>query len=365
MKVIALYLPQFHSIPENDEWWGEGFTEWDNVRRSKPLFKGHLQPEKPLHEQYYCLLDSDVQEWQSDLAMSYGIDGFCYYHYWFEGKLLLEKPMETMLNNRNIRIPFCISWANESWARTWDGQEKELLIKQNYNESYKGWKDHFDYFLPFFNDSRYIKDCGRPMLIIYKPQLIQNCKEMIQYWRKLAKEKGFPDLYIGYQHYSAFRQNMEELGFDFGIYFEPFYTVNEIKNKKIIQKVTYYLKYPQNISRLIRKKIFSGPNIYSYDEIWKNMILREDRDQVYRGIFPAWDNTPRKGKNADVFYGSSPQKFDNYLSQLMSKHYMNNGYCFVNAWNEWAEGAHLEPDEDNGLGYLEAIKHIRKERNVL
>ena len=368
MKYIAFYLPQFHAIPENDEWWGKGFTEWNNVRKSKSLFRKHNQPEIPLNKNYYCLLDSKTQEWQSQLALNYGIDGFCYYHYWFEGKLLLEKPLELMLKNKNIKIPFCLSWANESWARTWDGQENELLIKQNYNEDENGWKKHFEYFLKFFKDERYIKNNGRPVLIIYKPHLIKNCKDMLAFWRKLAKENGFADLYIGYQHYSAFNQNMSENGFDFGINFEPFYTVYEINRKlnNIKKKAVYYLENPKNITRFLRKKLLSEPNIYDYDEIWNNIIRRKNNKSIYRGAFTSWDNTPRKGKNADVFFESTPQKFEKYLNALTraSKKAGNDEYIFINAWNEWAEGAHLEPEERYGYGYLEAIKRVRDQNGI-
>ena len=150
-KVIAFYLPQFHAIPENDEWWGKGFTEWVNTKKAKPLFEGHQQPKTPLNDNYYCLLDAETQEWQAELAEKYGVYGFCYYHYWFNGKMLLEKPMENMLNNKNIKLPFCISWANEPWARTWDGKNKEVLMSQVYGEE-KEWKEHFEFHAKCFLD---------------------------------------------------------------------------------------------------------------------------------------------------------------------------------------------------------------------
>ena len=156
-KIIAFYLPQFHTFPENDEWWGKGFTEWTNVRKSKPQFKGHVQPEVPLGKNYYNLLDSKVQERQAKLAQEYKVDGFCYYHYWFGGKMLMEKPMENMLHNPAVDQPFCICWANEHWSRNWNGENKKVIMPQNYSESPKEWEEHFNYLLPFFNDNRYIK----------------------------------------------------------------------------------------------------------------------------------------------------------------------------------------------------------------
>lgn len=360
MKKIAFYLPQFHAIPENDEWWGKGFTEWTNVKSAKPQFKGHFQPEVPLNGYYYNLLDERTQEWQSQLALKYGLDGFCYYHYWFEGKLLLEKPMENMLGNHNIQIPFCICWANETWSRTWDGQETSILIKQNYDEDENAWKDHFLYLLPFFKDERYLREEGKPILILYKPQLIEHCKEMLLYWRKLALENGLDGLYIGYQHHSAFNYDMASLGFDFGIEFEPMFTIREIDKEKDrpLGLLKRALVHPKWLYRKIREKWLHESKVYDYDEIWKRILKRKPREEkVFPGAFCAWDNTPRMGNKSTVFYQSSPDKFKKYFkAQLIhaQKDYKAE-YIFINAWNEWAEGAHLEPDERNGYGYLEAI----------
>lgn len=361
MKAIAFYLPQFHAIPENDKWWGQGFTEWSNVKKAKPQFKGHLQPEIPYDYNYYNLLEEDVQKNQVKLAKKYGIYGFCYYHYWFEGQLLLEQPMEKMLRNREIDLPFCICWANETWARTWDGQEKDILIKQNYSENPDAWRSHFEYLLPFLKDERYIKKDAKPMILIYKPQLINNCKEMLEFWRDLAIEKGMPGLYIGYQHHSAFDFNMDELGFDFGVEFEPFYTVRELKKDitKPISKLKYFMGKPHQLKRKIFQKIFHNPTIYDYDEIWERILKRKPiRKNTIPGAFTSWDNTPRRGNAANVFYKATPEKFMNYfLKQLLhAKNEYGSDYIFINAWNEWAEGAHLEPDVFNGYRYLEATK---------
>lgn len=355
MKKIAFYLPQYHSIPENDEWWGEGFTEWTNVKKSKPQFKGHNQPEIPLNKNYYCLLNPKTQEKQSKLALKYGIDGFCYYHYWFEGKMLLEKPMELMLHNPNIKISFCICWANESWSRNWDGLEQNTLIKQNYNEDEIEWKKHFDYLLPFLKDSRYILDNGRPIIIIYKPYLIKNCKEMIEFWRKLAKESGFVDLYIGYQYHDCFDYDMQDLGLDFGIEFEPFYTMRE--DYLINKSYENLLSNDKNLK--IENKFKEYPTIYDYDKIWENILKRKPiNNNIYPGAFPSWDNTPRKGKNGIVFWKATPKKFKRYFKKQVehAKNDYHANYIFINAWNEWGEGAHLEPDKKNKFGFLNAIK---------
>lgn len=368
MKTIAFYLPQFHAIPENDEWWGKGFTEWTNVRKSKPVFENHYQPEVPLNGNYYNLLNEEVQEAQSELALKYGVDGFCYYHYWFEGKLLLEKPMENMLNNPKIKMPFCVCWANESWARTWDGAETKVLMKQNYNENEDGWKSHFEYLLPFFKDERYIKNANRPMMILYKPDLILNCGEMMHYWNKLAKEKGFDGMYWGFQYPAAFYKDMSSCPFDFAIEFEPTYTAHEIDREVFsltkLQKLGYGLKHPKWLISKVKKKMLQLPTMYDYDEVWTRIVKREPKSSISMpGAFTAWDNTPRRGKNATIYYESTPEKFEKYISKQVkrAKEVYHAEYLFINAWNEWAEGAHLEPDEKNGYAYLEALKRAIKE----
>lgn len=361
MKKIAFYLPQFHTIPENDEWWGEGFTEWVNVKNSVPQFKNHIQPEVPLDKNYYCLLEDNIQRWQSDLAKEYGIDGFCYYHYWFEGKMLLEKPMEKMLANTEVTIPFCICWANETWARTWDGQEENVLIKQNYNENRAAWKKHFEYLLQFFLDDRYIKEKGKPLLLIYKPQLISNCKDMVTYWNELAVEAGLDGIYVGCQHPSAYDVPLEEMGMDFGVEFEPFFTVRELNHElnNKLKKITHYILKPKIFFRKVEHKLLKKPNIYDYDEIWKRIIKRVPlNENMMPGAFPSWDNTPRRSNTSDIFWGATPKKFKKYF-HLQLEHANEEyqaEYIFINAWNEWAEGAHLEPDEHNKYGYLEALK---------
>lgn len=359
IKTIAFYLPQFHSIPENDKWWGKDFTEWTNVKRSVPIFKKHNQPEIPLNDNYYSLLDNSVQEYQSKLALKHGLDGFCYYHYWFEGKLLLEKPMEAMLDNDKIEIPFCICWANETWSRTWNGEENNILIKQNYEASYKDWKKHFDYLLPFFLDSRYIIDRNRPVFIIYKPHLIKNCSEMLSYWNELAIEAGFDGLFFGFQHHSVFDSDIKKI-FDFGIEFEPFYTVRELmEEKRVNGKIKYFLKNPSELLNGLKKKVAHYPTIYNYDVIWKRIISRKPSDvKIVAGAFTAWDNTPRRNKDASIFFPATPEKFKKYFKKriVAANNNYQMDYLFINAWNEWAEGAHLEPDTTNEYGYLEGLK---------
>ena len=285
MKIIAFYLPQFHNIPENDEWWGDGFTEWTNVRKAKPYFEGHNQPEIPLNKYYYNLLDDNVKLWQAKLAKDYGVYGFCYYHYWFNGKMLLEKPMEQMLKNKEINQHFCICWANEPWTKAWVNETK-VLIPQKYGHE-KEWKEHFDYLLPFFRDDRYIKHRGRPLMVIYRPQVIDCIGEMISYWNKLAKEAGFKDgLCFAYQTYG-----MEEKGddmFDYSIEFQPAYA-GVFQKVNVNQKVTLHsilssirIKTTTKIERMtginleakfdMYRKKKMGVGKVSYDLRWKSIL---------------------------------------------------------------------------------------------
>ena len=223
MKIIAFYLPQFHNIPENDEWWGDGFTEWTNVKKAKPLYEGHMQPRVPLGGNYYNLLDDNVKIWQADLAKKYGVYGFCYYHYWFNGKMLLEKPMEQMLANKEVDIPFCICWANEPWTKAWVGDERKLLIAQEYGQE-EEWKQHFMYLLPFFKDERYITKNGKPLFVFYRPDIVPCMKEMIETWDKLAKENGLSGITFAFQSGDYDWNNSKEAKlFDYDIEFQPPY----------------------------------------------------------------------------------------------------------------------------------------------
>lgn len=348
-KIIAFYLPQFHTIPENDEWWGKGFTEWVNVRKAKPIFKGHCQPKVPLDDNYYDLSDVRVMEKQAKLAKEYGIYGFCYYHYWFKnGKQLLEKPVDNMLIDENVDIPFCLSWANENWSRNWDGGNSEVIMEQDYGAQ-NDWEIHFQYLLKFFCDKRYITYEGIPILLIYKPEEISCFNEMIDYWKRRALEEGLPGLLILSQHPKLFTcDSFDKSRVDYYVKFQPswIWFLSPIKPKFLCR-----------IGRKL-KKLFSGfkyPNIYSYDEAWNQILNNQPFGSKYiNGCFTDWDNTARK-KNGIVFEGASPDKFGVYFQELLQKDSALN-ILFINAWNEWAEGAYLEPDEKNGYGYLEAIK---------
>lgn len=370
MKIIAFYLPQFHTFPENDKWWGKGFTEWTNTKKAKPLFREHNQPRTPLDENYYNLLNDDVKKWQCDLAKEYGVYGFCYYHYWFkDGKKLMEKPLEQMLKNPEIDMPFCLSWANEPWSRRWDGSENEIIMPQEYGGK-EEWKKHFEYLYDFFVDERYIKINGSPLFVIYKPEIIPNLNEMLDYWNELAKQNGFKEIVFAYQYpMFYYLKDKDDSRFTYGIQFEPFFSNTDIecsvKNKK--EKIQFLLKNPTIFFRRIKNRLCKNrPNLYSYKSTWKRILKsKPNNDKMILGAFVDWDNTARRGKNATCYVGANPQRFKVYMKKLIEKdkaEYHKN-MIFINAWNEWAEGTYLEPDEKNGYQYLEAIKEILQEED--
>jgi hypothetical protein len=338
-KMIAFYLPQFHTIPENDEWWGEGFTEWTNVRKAKPLFPGHYQPRVPLGEDYYDLLDPEVMRRQARLAQEYGIYGFCYYHYWFkDGKKLLEKPVESMLQDPAVNIPFCLSWANENWSRTWNGSKNDVLMEQDYGREDE-WEKHFDYLLPFFRDERYIKLDGKPLFIIYKPHLIPHIGKMLKYMRKRAIECGFEGMVLASQHptWLLYRRHLN-FAFDYNLAFAP-------------ALVLYFTK---PLLVILKKKIKRTYIEHDYDKAWHFVLQYNKKSKkAIPCAFTGWDNTPRNIRG-HIFKGSTPERFAEHLKELSALNTPTD-LLFINAWNEWAEGAYLEPDERYGYGYLEGV----------
>lgn len=372
IKTIAYYLPQFHSIPENDKAWGKGFTEWTNTKKAKPMFEGHYQPKVPLNENYYCLLDDDIKIWQANLAKQYEVFGFCYYHYWFkDGRMLLEKPAEQMLTNSKIDIPFCFSWANENWSKRWDGGNQELIAVQDYGTK-EDWKRHLEYLIPFFKDNRYITLDGNPVFLIYKPEEIPNVDAMLSFMKKEIKKYGFHSICFMIQNPNWFFSPSYDIGkFSYQIKFHPFFALaykdknmNKLytlqKTYRVLKKIKLEWLLEGSLKWIRRRRHAAEENIQKkldYDEIW-NVILDSEADPRFiEGGFTDWDNTARK-KNGYVHIGASPEKFANYMKKLYYKVKKNNQVpvVFLNAWNEWCEGAYLEPDELNKYGYLEALK---------
>lgn len=354
IKLIAWHLPQYHCIPENDEWWGKGFTEWTNVKRAVPLFDGHLQPRVPLDKYYYNLLDKRTLEWQAMLTRKYGVYGLCFYHYWFNGKLLLEKPVEQLLNYKEIDINFCFSWANEPWSRSWRGNTKDIIMPQEYGDQVE-WKAHFKYLLPFFRDSRYIKEDGKPILLIYRTESIPKCDKMIKYWNKLAIDEGLPGIYIvetlNYMQNKTCCAESKAI-----VYMEP-----TLKEKRTLRWGIKRIGYKIKIG-FFKACGIKCPIIENYDKVWKKIINRKYpkvEKKIFLGAFVGWDDSPRKQYRSRVIRGGTPEKFGYYLEkQILKAKQMRSSYIFINAWNEWAEGTYLEPDELFKYGYLEQIKKI-------
>ena len=265
-KIIAFHLPQFHCIPENDEWWGEGFTEWTNTKKATPLYKGHYQPREPYKDNYYNLLDKESIKWQTDTAKKHGIYGFCYYHYWFNGKLLLEKPVEILLNEKDIEFPFCLCWANEPWTRAWDGGEKEVIMPQSYGNE-ENWEKHINYLLQFFKDERYIKIDNKPVFVIYRSNNINRCDELISYWNEKCVENGFNGIYL-IEEINTFQDKPILKLSQAVLEFEPMLTVNN--------KASLVTKLNRRIKRVLRDKVnIKTLDTYDYDKIWKRIIGRK------------------------------------------------------------------------------------------
>jgi len=347
-RLIAFFLPQFHPIPENDEWWGKGFTEWRNVTTAKPLFPGHYQPRIPADLGFYDLRLPEVRKEQAELARNYGIDAFCYWHYWFNGKTLLEKPLLEILKTGEPDFPFCLAWANENWTRRWDGLNSEILLKQTYG-GIKDHINHFEWLMPFFKDPRYLKIDGKPVFLIYRPAEIPDLKEMIELWRRLARKSGIGDLFlIAIRASAGIIDNWKTTGFDGEVIFQPFF-------KGLTYRMMERSKLPIENLNLI----------FDYEEAVK--IMSEFNDDIVRRsntsfacVTPSWDNTARRKKSKPfILTNSSPDIFEKWLRIEIDRVQNRNPeyrIVFINSWNEWAEGNYLEPDIKFGHGYLEAVK---------
>lgn len=366
MRVIAYYLPQFHVTKENDEWWGKNFTEWVNVKKAEKYYKEQYQPREPLNDNYYNLLDDNVKKWQIDLAKENGIYGFCFYHYWFgNGHLLLEKPVEQFLKNKNLDMNFCMCWANEPWTKAWVSKSDLVLIDQNYGDE-MFWKKHFEYLLPYFKDERYIKNSNKPLLIIYKPEQINCLNEMLDYWNQLAKAEGFDGIEYAYQAIGFdLKADKDDSRFTYNIEYEPSYGMHEMEkeSKKLVIKVgkkldeiTYKI-FKKKLSEIYLNKV----RRLKYDDVWKAIIDHvPTSEKCVAGAFVDWDNTPRRGTKGLVIDGATPEKFKYYFDKRvkLAKEKYKSDMLFIFAWNEWAEGGYLEPDKKYKDGYLKAIREV-------
>ena len=351
-KIIAFYLPQYHPTPHNDEWWGKGFTEWTNVAKAKPLFGGHYQPKIPADLGFYDLRLPEIREQQAELAREAGIDGFCYYEYWFgNGHEELERPFKEVVESGKPDFPFCLCWANESWYKKFwnnDGAviDKKILAKQTYPGD-EDIRNHFFARLNAFRDSRYMKYEGKLIYIIYKPLEHPEVKHFIQVWQQLAKENGLPEFYFIAFSFMAYNEgkNILSKGFDA--------IVSCRYNKNLIHNFSWAI-------RKIKSIILHRPRTNSYKKAWPTLIGDKERhDNRYLPVMmPNWDHTPRSGVKGDLFVGSTPQEFEKHCKDVLSAvSKKDNKLVFIKSWNEWGEGNYMEPDLRYGKGYIHALRN--------
>jgi lipopolysaccharide biosynthesis protein len=348
-RLIAFFLPQFHPIPENDVWWGKGFTEWTNVTKASPFFSGHYQPHLPADLGYYDLRLKETRHDQIALARKYGIDGFCYHYYWFSGKRLLHRPLDEMLADYDNDMPFCLCWANENWTRRWDAAENEILIAQRYlpDDDLNFIKD----LTPFLKDPRYIKINGALLLIVYRPQHLRDPKATAQIWRDYCHSNGIGEIHLcaalthGNTDYAQF-------GFDSGVEFPP---------------------HNLNINTVNEKLVFHQPfkgRTFFFHEVADTYLNRTyPSNNVFRCVFPSWDNTARTKHHALIVLNGTPENYEYWLAKAIQRTTEDfpdqERIVFINAWNEWAEGCHLEPDHKDGLKFLDATLRAKASQSNL
>lgn len=341
-KLIAFYLTQFHPIPENDLWWGKGFTEWTNTTKAKGLFPGHYQPHLPSDLGFYDLRVRETRHEQIKLAKKYGIDGFCYHYYWFSGTRILHKPLDDMLTDPLSDMPFCLCWANENWTRRWDAADHEILMEQRYRK-----EDDLNFIkslIPFFQDERYIRVDGKPFLIVYRPQHIPDAYKSSEIWRQHCRDVGVGEIHIC-AALTHGNENYSQYGFDSGIEFPP----HNLKSANINEEITFHSH-------------FSG-NVMQYETIAQSYLDRTYKEKrVFKTVFPSWDNTARTKERALVVINGTPDNYEFWLSRTIDDHPKSESQdrlIFINAWNEWAEGCHLEPDQVYGHGFLQATANAK------
>ncbi len=350
-KLIAFYLPQFHPIPENDEWWGKGFTEWTNATRAKPLFRGHYQPHLPADLGFYDLRLPAARQAQADLAQEYGIHGFCYYHYWFNGRRVLERPFNEVLQSGKPDFPFCLCWANENWTRAWDGRTGENLLVQNYSEDDD--RAHITWLVEAFSDPRYIQVDGKPLFLVYRAGLLPHPRRTAEIWREEALKLGI-EIFLCRVESLVAEKNIDpaDTGFDAAVDFQPDWSnLGQPLHRSAWHKIL--------LSLGLTEKAYAVHNIFKYHQVVENMLKRPAPNyKRIPCINPSWDNSPRRKRDAVMLLDSTPEVYEEWLRQTikMGQSQNNEGLIFINAWNEWAEGNHLEPDQKFGRAYLEATR---------
>jgi lipopolysaccharide biosynthesis protein len=347
-RLIAFYLPQFHPIPQNDKWWGKGFTEWRNVVGAKPLFRGHYQPRLPADLGFYDLRLEETREAQAELAREYGIHGFCYYHYWFNGRRILERPFNEVLSTGKPRFPFCLCWANENWTRRWDGLDQDVLLRQEYDHDDD--RNHIRSHFTAFEDDRYIRIDNKPLFLVYRIGLLPDPQRTAEIWREEALNAGIGEIFLASVDSIGRRLTPSASGFDATVEFAPDW---QVKGHPLNQS------WRARLLRRSNRKNRDSYNIYSYESLVRNMLSKpEPAHKQFRCVTPSWDKTARRQEKADIWIGSTPEKYGAWLSEVLRRTKLafppSEQIVFVNAWNEWAEGCYLEPDQRFGRAYLEA-----------
>jgi lipopolysaccharide biosynthesis protein len=350
-RSVVFYLPQFHPIPENDEWWGPGFTEWVNVAAARPRFAGHDQPHIPADLGFYDLRTEQARDAQAELARRHGVDAFCYYHYWFNGRRLLEQPFTEVLRSGRPDFEFCLCWANEPWTRSWDGASSTVLVEQRYSE--QDDVDHIRSLLPAFADPRYVRVDGRPLFLVYRSTHLPDPQRTTDTWRRECVAAGLPEPYLcAVQSFVEERTDPRARGFDAAVDFQPDWRgIRQAAPRRAARRLL-----PGRLhDRAGSAEVLRVP----YEQVMRRAL--DEREEGYRRfpcVMPSWDNSPRRARGAVVIEGSTPQLYEQWLRAIASQ---RPELLFVNAWNEWGEGCHLEPSRRWGRAYLEAHARVMAE----
>lgn len=352
VRPIAFYLPQYHSIPENDEWWGKGFTEWRNVAKAKPLFPGHDQPRVPADLGFYDLRLPETRQAQADLAREYGIFGFCYYHYWFNGRRLLQRPFNEVLATGQPNMPFCLCWANENWSRTWTGSDQEVLIAQKYSD--EDDRQHIRSLITAFRDERYIKVKGKPLFLVYRAAKLPNPMRTTSIWREEARRAGIDELYLC--RVESTREEKGEpalLGFDAAVEFQPAWG----SFGAALQRGAFW-QWARRFG--LTSGAYGTHRVFEYEALVTQSLRQHPAPyKRFPSVTPGWDNSARRQTRATIFKNSTPALYEKWLRGVIETYQPSSpeeNFIFINAWNEWAEGNHLEPCQKWGRAYLEATR---------
>ena len=360
MRTLAFHLPQFHPIPENDEWWGKGFTEWTNVTRARPLVPGHQQPHLPADLGFYDLRLPEARAAQAELAKEFRVDGFVYYHYWFNGRRVLERPVDEILALGQPDFPFCLCWANEDWTRAWDGHSGHRLLQQHYSP--EDDLAHIQHLLPALADRRYVRVGGRPLLLVYRTEHLPEPRRTAEIWRTAAIQAGIGDLYLARVESFQTDVNPVDIGFDAAVEFAPDWRQS--------QPMTFGLRHR------VLKKLGLFPEAWlqhrfiEYSDLVRRMRAKPQPGfRRIRCVTPGFDNSARRKRDATIFLNGTPAAYKEWLKQTIQEEAAvglpdDESLVMINAWNEWAEGNHLEPCQRWGRAYLEATKQAVDEAEV-